>query len=79
MAMPNYQYAQLPVFQWRTYDLTTLTFSPHPIIPLERHYSNNPFADDHLKNDAPPPPVIDDIPVDSISLDHHSEDMEGRL
>ncbi len=62
MARPvHYQFAQLPVFQWRTYDRNTLTFSAHPIIPPERFYLGNPYADDYYKTDQPAPPVFDNM------------------
>lgn len=77
----SYQYAQLPVFQWRTYDRNTLTFSAHPIIPPERLYPSYIYADDHYQSDhpPPPPPVFDDRPAVPSAVDPFYDDMEGEL
>lgn len=57
-----YQYAQLPLYQWRTYDRATLQYSPHSIIPPAAYYPIYPYADDpyqpihpqyHIHNDRP--------------------------
>ena len=81
MAQPYYyqhQYAQLPVFQWRTYDLNTLTFSAHPIIPPERIYPSYSYADDRFKTNDLPPPIIDDQPHDPPAGEPFPDDMEGK-
>ncbi len=81
MARPNqYQYAQLPVFQWRTFDRDTLTFSSHPIIPSERIFADHPFADDPFKNVDPQPqsPAADEKPAPG-SPEPAAPDMEGNV
>lgn len=75
----HHQYAQLPVFQWRTFDLNTLTFSTHPIIPPERLYPSYSYADDRFKSNDLPPPVIDDNPNEPLAGEDIFDDMEGEL
>lgn len=58
MAQPfqyPFQYAQLPTYQWRTFDREAISFSFHPIIPPERMPPDNPFADQMKSDDCPPP------------------------
>jgi hypothetical protein len=74
-----YQYAQLPVFQWRTYDRNTLTFSAHPIIPPERLYPSYLYADDRFKSNDLPPPIVDDRPTEPPAGEPAFDDMEGEL
>lgn len=78
----SYQYAQLPVFQWRTFDRNTLTFSTHPIIPPERIYPSYLYADDRYQSNdppPPPPPVIDDRHITPPGEDPFNDDMEGEI
>ncbi|KIV96712.1 hypothetical protein PV10_00539 [Exophiala mesophila] len=44
-----YQYAQLPVYQWRTYDRATLQYFPHSITPPTTYYPIYPYADNPYK------------------------------
>jgi hypothetical protein len=59
MAQPfhyPFQYAQLPTYGYQTFDRNAVSFSFHPIIPPDRIYPSNPFADDQMKPDDEPPP-----------------------
>ena len=51
-----FQYAQLPTYGYQTFDLNAVSFSFHPIIPPERLYPSNQFADDQMKDDDASPP-----------------------
>ena len=73
-----FQYAQLPTYGYQTFDRNAISFSFHPIIPPERLYPSNPFADDQMKNeDAPPSPSEDnaDPPRDT----HGNTDGKSKL
>ena len=76
MAQPfqyPFQYAQLPTYHWQTFDRHAVSFSLHPIIPLEQIHPSNPFADNQMKpNDGSSPqsednpePAPDDAPADA--------------
>ena len=70
-----FQYAQLPTYGYQTFDRNSVSFSFHPIIPPERLYPSNPFADDQMKNDDGPPP-----PGDSAEPPGNgSADADGKL
>jgi len=47
----SFRYAQLPVFKYRTFDIETLTYTDHPIIPPERINFSDHDTDDVFKND----------------------------
>jgi hypothetical protein len=64
----NFQYAQLPVFKYQTFDRESLTFTNHPIIPPERIVFSDRHADD-LKGDEPAEPEV-------IELDSPTKDIE---
>lgn len=51
-------YAQLPVFKYQTFDLESLKFSEHPIIPLPPRKIRYADEDD----DTNEPPKNDDAP-----------------
>lgn len=72
MALPQgkFQYAQLPVFKYQTFDRESLKFSDHPIIPLNAKPPIVDDADDQKNGDGlneppidPMPPPVEDVPV----------------
>ena len=70
-----YQYAQLPTYGYQTFDRNAVSFSFHPIIPPERIYPSNPFADDQIKSDDASPYPSEDNPDPSGDA---PEDMDGK-
>lgn len=74
MAQPKYEYAQLPVFKYQTFDRESLQFSDVPIIPptAKPPVVGDDDADEPLKEgdpptDAPVEAEVQDVPVsDSI-------------
>jgi hypothetical protein len=72
-----FQYAQLPVYQYRTFDLNTLTFSSHPIIPPEQILFNNQRTDEPSKKDQDSPPVTDPPPT-TEAAEAATETMDGK-
>jgi hypothetical protein len=80
MAQPfhyPFQYAQLPTYGYQTFDPSAVSFSFHPIIPPERLYPSNRFADDQMKPDEAPPPLAEENP--ESPQENVSAETEGKF
>jgi hypothetical protein len=72
-----YQYAQLPSYQWQTYNPHNVTFSLHPIIPPRRFYTIDPFADERYKHEERLP--AGDATPEASPRDERLPDVNGKV
>jgi len=79
---PTYEYAQLPVFKYQTFDRATLSLIDHPIIPPERPRFK--FMNHHA-DDQPQPTgeeaatEINDIPIPAADSAADEDSAEAAL
>lgn len=81
MSPNGFKYAEVPVFQYQTFDIDSCTFTDRPIIPLERVQFTDRNADDLYKSkdpdaelevielDPPTDPPAEDTPAENAPKD----------
>jgi hypothetical protein len=78
----SYTYAQLPVFQYQSFDKKNLTYSEYPIIPRTprrvRYFGEGAEADELTKNDNYPPDQPFDIEMSEPAEEIVDTPAEGR-